>query len=261
MGETTTSTATTAPQGAAGEARPQQGAMPAAARALPRVPQSRSLVGSFDGIDHGYEASGWVLDMAQPTRHCLVELRVDGAPLAQVEAHLPRPDLRAFRIRPDCGFRITIPAAVFDGVIRSVEVFVQPEGLRLGPPWPLAAIIRDHKAYPKEFSADSILKLEDGAIDFDRVFGSAFLQRHGVRAAVAYAYLWLLKRPPDRSGWDHYSERILAGEIGIGACLRELAASEEAARVRRSGIELSSEFEAVLAAASRLPPAKPGGGS
>jgi len=251
MGETTAQV-----QPASEEQRLQQ-----AARGLPRVPQSRSLVGSFDAIDHGYEVSGWVFDMAQPARHCAVELRVDGRPMAQVEARLPRPDLRSFRIRPDCGFRITIPASVFDGVIHTVEVWILPEALRLGPMRPLAAIIRDHKTYPKEFAVDSILRLEDGAVDFDRIFGTAFLQRHGVRAAVAYAYLWLLKRPPDRSGWDHYSERILAGEISVGTCLRELAGSEEAARARRSGIDLSADFEAVLAAASRLPPARPGGGS
>jgi hypothetical protein len=87
------------------------------------------------------------------------------------------------------------------------------------------------------------------------VFTTAFLQRHGVRAAVAYAYLWLLNRPPDKSGWESYSERILTGEIGLGTCLRELSASEEAARARRNGIDLLSEFEAVVAAAARLPAA------
>lgn len=233
-----------------------------ASRALPRIAQSRALVGSFDALDHGYEASGWVFDMAQPARHCMVELRVDGRPVAQVEANLPRPDLRAFRIRPDSGFRITVPAAEFDGVIRSAEVFVLPENLRIGPVRPLAAVILDHKTYPKTFSVDSILKLQDGELDFDRIFPAAFLQRHGVRAAVAYAYLWLLKRPPDRSGWDHYSERILAGELGLGTFLRDLAASEEAQRARRAGIDLGAEFEAVLAAAARLPqapPARPGG--
>lgn len=231
------------------------------ARALPRVPGSRSLVGSFDAIDHGYEASGWVLDMAQPARTCAVELRVDGKPVAQVEAHLPRPDLAALRLRAGCGFRITIPAPVFDGVIRSAELWVQPEGVRLGPQRPIAAVIRDHKTQPKEFSVDSILRLEDGAIDYDRVFPSAFLQRHGVRAAVAYAYLWLLKRPPDRSGWDHYSERLLSGQTSLGSFLRDLAASEEATRARRSGIDLLADFEAVLAAASRLPAGRPGSGA
>ena len=224
------------------------------ARALPRIPGSPTLVGSFDGLDHGHEASGWVFDMAQPGRICAVELRIDGEPVAQVEANLPRPDLRAFRIRPESGFRIALPAAAFDGVIRTVEVLVLPERLRIGAPRPVAAVILDHKTYPKTFSVESILKLQDGRVDFDRVFRAPFLQRHGVRAAVAYAYLWLLKRPPDRSGWDHYSERILAGELSLGAFLRDLAASEEAQRARQSGIDLTVEFEAVLAAAARLPP-------
>jgi hypothetical protein len=234
----------------------------AAPPALPRIPQSRSLVGSFDAIDHGHEASGWVCDTAQPGRVCRVELRIDGAPAAQVEANLPRPDLRQHRIRPDCGFRITVPASAFTGVIRSVEVWAMPESLRIGAPRPLAAVILDHKTYPKTFSVDSILRLEDGAVDYERVFPQAFLQRHGARAAVAYAYLWLLKRPPDRAGWDHYSERILSGELGLGAFLRDLAASEEAQRARRAGVDLMVEFEAVLAAAGRLPPeraAGPGG--
>jgi hypothetical protein len=255
MGETTAAAAA-APQ-------PPEAGPPQPARALPRVPQSRALVGSFDALDHGYEAGGWVCDMSQPDRVCAVELRLDGTPIAQVQANLPRPDLAPFRIRTDCGFRITVPASAFDGVLRSVEVWVLPEALRVGPPRPLAAVIRDHKPYPKEFSVDSILRLEDAAPDYDRIFPGAFLQRHGVRAAVAYAYLWLLKRPPDRSGWDHYSERILSGEIGTGTFLRELAASEEAARARRAGIDLLAEFEAVLAAASRLPPTppeRPGGG-
>ncbi len=242
MGETTNPTA----------AEEQVG--PAGARPLPRVAQSRTLVGSFDAVDHGHEASGWICDLAQGGRVCQVELRIDGRPVAQVEANLPRPDLRPYRIRTDCGFRITIPAPVFDGVIHSAEVVVLPENLRIGPPRPIAAVILDHKTYPKSFSVDSILRLEDGAVDYDRVFPQAFLARHGVRAAVAYAYLWLLKRPPDRSGWDHYSERILAGELAIGTFLRDLAASEEAQRARRSGIDLTLEFESVLAAASRLPP-------
>ncbi len=220
---------------------------------LPRVPQTQSILGSFDGIDHGYEASGWVFDMARPTRHCVVQLRVDGKPIAQVEAQVPRPDLQAARLRPDCGFRITIPAAVFDGVIHQVEVWLLPENVRLGPSRPLACIISDHKPYPKEFSVDSSLRLENGAIDHDRVFGTAFLQRHGVRAAVAYAYLWLLQRPPDKAGWEGYSERLLAGEIGLGTFLRELAASEEATQARRNGIDLLTEFEAVVAAAASLP--------
>ena len=232
---------------------------PPGARSLPRVAMSRSLVGSFDAIDHGHEASGWVFDMSQPGRACTVELRVDGQPVAQVEANLPRPDLRAFRIRPESGFRISLPAALFTGVIRTAEVFVLPENLRIGAPRPLAAVILDHKTYPKTFSVDSILKLQDGGIDFERLIPGAFLQRHGVRAVVAYAYLWLLKRPPDRAGWDHYSERILAGELSLGSFLRDLAASDEAQRARRAGVDLVVEFEAVLAAASRLPPEQHGG--
>jgi hypothetical protein len=240
--------------------RPQTGTAATTVRAgLPRVAPDRPLAGSLDGVDHGYEVSGWVVDMSQPTRACGVELRVDGKVLAQVRADVPRPDLTALRIRPDCGFRITIPAAVFDGAIHALEVWVQPEGVRLGQRRPLAGVIRDHKPYPKIFSVDSILRLEDGVTDYDRVFGGAFLQRHGVRAAVAYAYLWLLKRPPDRSGWDHYCDKILAGEMGLGDCLRELAASEEGIAARRSGIDLVADFEAVLAAAARLPRPLAGG--
>jgi hypothetical protein len=226
-------------------------------RSLPRVAQSRSLVGAFDALDHGYEASGWVFDVAVPTRICTVELHVDGKPVAQVAANLPRPDLQAARVRVESGFRVTVPATAFDGVLHRAEVFVLPEKLRIGGPRPLAAVIQDHKTYPKTFSVDSILKLQDGAVDFERIVSTAFLQRHGVRAAVAYAYLWLLKRPPDRTGWEHYSERILAGELGLDAFLRNLAASDEAASARLSGIDLGLEFEAVLAAAARLPPDAP----
>lgn len=222
-------------------------------RGLPRVPQTKSILGSFDGIDHGYEASGWVFDVARPTRHCLVQLRVDGKPTAQVEANVARPDLHAVRLRAHCGFRITVPAAVFDGIIRQVEVWLLPENVRLGQPRSLAAVISNHKTYPKEFSVNSILRLEDGPIDYDRVFTTAFLQRHGVRAAVAYAYLWLLQRPPEKAGLDTYSERILTGEIGIGGFLRELSGSEEAVRARRNGIDLLSGFEAVVAGAALLP--------
>jgi hypothetical protein len=227
---------------------------PAAARGLPRIPGSPSLVGRFEALEHGHEAVGWVLDMASPDRRCLVELRLDGRPVAQAEAGLLRPELRAFRIRPDCGFRLGLPAAAFDGTLRSATVAVLPEGLRLGPSRPLAGVVRDHGAFPKRFSADSILRLQDGPPDWDQVFPPAFLQRHGVRAAVAYAYLWLLRRPPDRAGWDHYSERILSGELGLGAFLRELAGGAEGVAARRCGIALRAEFEAVLAAACRLPP-------
>lgn len=222
-------------------------------RNLPKVPGSKSLLGNFDAIDHGYECSGWVFDTARPMRNCNIQLRVDGDHLAQVEANLPRPDLARFKIRPECGFRITIPAAAFDGVIRRIEVWAMPDNVRIGNPQPLACVIADHKTYPKTFSVNSILRLEDGAIDYDRVFSTAFLGRHGVRAAVAYAYLWVLKRPPDRGGWDAYSDRILSGEIGIGTCLRELSGSDEAAKARRSGIDLRAEFEAIIAAAAKLP--------
>lgn len=221
---------------------------------MPRISAELPLVGSFDAIDHGYEASGWVFDLGRPQRICSVELRIDGQAVAQVQANLPRPDLRAARIRAESGFRITIPASAFDAVIRSVEVYLMPENLRIGLPRVLAAVVLDHKTDPKTFSVDSILKLQDGPIDFERLVPGPFLARHGVRAAVAYAYLWLLKRPPDRAGWDHYSERILAGELGIGTFLRDLAASDEAQRSRRGGIDLVLEFEAVLAAAARLPP-------
>lgn len=227
-------------------------------RGLPRVAGTKSLVGSFDAVDHGYEASGWIFDLARPMRHCMVQLRVDNEPIAQVEANIPRADLRAFRIRVDSGFRITIPASAFDGIIRAVELWAIPENARIGAPRPLACVISDHKTYPKTFSVNSILRLEDGAIDFDRVFSTPFLQRHGIRAAVAYAYLWILKRPPDRGGWDAYSDRILSGEIGIGTCLRELAGSEEAAKARRAGVDLRAEFEGIVAAAARLP-VDPGG--
>jgi hypothetical protein len=224
------------------------------ARGLPRIPESESLIGSFDGLDNGCEASGWLLDLQQPARPCSVELRVDGVAVTQAPANLPRADLRSLRLRMESGFRIGLPASVFDGIIHSVEVFAVPEGLRIGAARPIAAIIADHRTTPKIFSVDSILKLRDPALDYDSLFPAAFLQRHGVRAAVAYAYLWLLKRPPDRSGWDHYSARILAGEVGLGAFLRDLAASEEAQAARRAGIDLALEFEAVLAAAARLPP-------
>jgi hypothetical protein len=234
-------------------APPPGGPQMSAARGLPRIAPGRTLVGTFDAIDHGYEASGWIFDMAQPARVCVVELRIDGQAVAQVEANHPRPDLRAHRVRPESGFRISVPASVFDGVIHTAEVFLQPEDIRIGLPRPIAAVILDHKTDPKTFSVDSILKLQDGPLDYERLFTPAFLARHGVRAAVAYAYLWLLKRPPDRAGWDHYSERILAGELGIGTFLRDLANSEEAQRARRVGIDLSIEFEAVLAAAARLP--------
>lgn len=223
-------------------------------RGLPRIAAGMPVVGTFDAVDHGYEASGWIFDLSQPQRVCTVELRVDGQAVAQVQANLPRPDLRAVRVRPESGFRITLPAPVFDGVIHTAEVFLMPENLRIGQPRPVAAVILDHKTDPKTFSVDSILKLQDGPLDFERIIPGAFMARHGVRAAVAYAYLWLLKRPPDRAGWDHYCERILAGELGIGTFLRDLAASEEAQRARQAGIDLSIEFEAVLAAAARLPP-------
>ncbi len=231
------------------------------ARGLPRVAPGRTLVGSFDGIDHGVEVSGWVLDLAQPARLCTVELRVDGNAITQVRASLPRPDLQGLRIRSDCGFRITIPASVYDGAMHAVETWVMPEGLRLGGRRPLAGVVRDHKTQPKEFSVDSILRLEDGQPDHERIFTSAFLMRHGIRGAVAYSYLWLLKRPPDRGGWDHYSGLILAGEISLGTCVRELASSEEAAKARRSGIDLIADFEAVLAAAATLPTETGPGGS
>jgi hypothetical protein len=220
---------------------------------LPWVPQSKSVLGHLDGIDHGHEVSGWAFDIAQPSRRCIVELRVDGKHVAQTEAGVMRPDLRAFRLRPDCGFRISMPSSLFDGVMHWVEVWLQPENLRIGSPRRMACVIADHKTYPKTFSVDSILKLQDGAIDFDRVYTSAFLQRHGVRAAVAYAYMWLLKRPPDAAGWEHYPERLLAGDLGLGTFLSELNNSEEASRARRSGLDLLGEFEAVLAAAARLP--------
>lgn len=234
-------------------AAPAPSPAPVGRAGLPRIAPDRTLVGRLDGVDHGYEVSGWVLDLADPSRICSVELRVDGKALAQVRASQPRPDLEALRLRTNCGFRITIPAAVFDGVIRSLEIFVQPESIRLGQRRPLAGVIRDHKTYPKEFSADSILRLEDGPIDYDRIFPPAFLARHGVRAAIAYAYLWLLKRPPDRGGWDHYSERVLSGEMGLGEVLRGLAQSDEAAKARRSGLDLLLDFEAVLNAAATLP--------
>lgn len=228
--------------------------------ALPRVGQSKTVAGHLDGIDHGHEVSGWVFDTAQPNRRCMVDLRVDGRSVAQTEAGVLRPDLRAFRLRPDCGFRLSVPSAVFDGVIHWIEVWLQPENIRIGTPRRLACVVSDHKTYPKTFSVDSILRLQDGEIDFDRVFTHAFLQKHGVRAAVAYAYMWLLKRPPDAAGWEHYSERLLAGDLGLGTFLRELSASEEASRARRSGLDLLSEFESVLAAAARLPadPEPPG---
>jgi hypothetical protein len=226
----------------------------ASARALPRVAQSQSLLGTFDALDGGVEASGWVFDVTQPERICTVELRVDAKPLARVTASLPRPDLGAARIRANSGFRITLPAALYDGVIRRVEVYVLPENLRIGAARSLAAVIEDHTTYPKTFSVDSILRLQDGVIDYDRIVPDAFLQRHGVRAAVAYAYLWLLKRPPDRGGWEHNSARILAGEVGLGTLLRDLAESEEGKAARRAGIDLGLEFEALLAAAARLPP-------
>jgi hypothetical protein len=247
-------TAAAAEDGAeAASAAPGQAGTTGGRAGLPRVAPDRTLVGRLDGVDHGYEVSGWVLDLADQARICTVELRVDGKALAQVRANQVRPDLEALRLRTGCGFRMTVPASVFDGVIRSLEVWVQPEGVRLGPRRPIAGVIRDHKPYPKEFSADSILRLEDGVIDYDRVFPSAFLARHGVRAAVAYAYLWLLKRPPDRGGWDHYSEKILAGEMGLGEVLRGLAQSEEAAKARRSGLDLLIDFEAVLNTAAGLP--------
>jgi hypothetical protein len=256
-------TAPAAEDGAAAAASGgQAGATGGGGRAgLPRVAPHPTLVGRLDGGDHGDEVCGWVLHHADQARVCTVELRVDGKALAQVRANQARPDLAALRLRTGCGFRMTVPASVFDGVIRTLEVWVQPEGVRLGQRRPITGVIRDHKPYPKEFSADSILRLEDGPIDYDRVFHSAFLARHGVRAAVAYAYLWLLKRPPDRSGWDHYSEKILAGEMGLGEVLRGLAQSDEAAKARRSGLDLLIDFEAALNAAAGLPEPPVEGGS
>jgi hypothetical protein len=222
---------------------------------LPRIAPGQPFLGAFDAIDHGYEASGWVFDISQPQRICTVELRIDGQPVTQVTADRPRPDLRAGRIRAECGFRITLPAALFDGTIRMAEVLLMPETLRIGQPRPVAAVILDHRTDPKTFSVDSILKLRDGPLDYEAIISQAFLARHGVHAAVAYVFLWLLKRPPDQAGWSHYSEQILSGTLGLGAVLRELAASEEAQRAQRSGINLAFEFEAVLEAAARLPPA------
>jgi hypothetical protein len=220
---------------------------------LPRVAGSRSLFGNFDACDHGYELSGWLFDAARPDRACAVQVRVDGKPLIQVEANVERPDLRPFGIRLSCGYWITLPASMFDGKIHEIELFALPENVRLGNPQPLAGIILDHKPYPKQFSVDSILKLVDGSIDYDRVFPREFLAVHGVRAAVAYAYLWLLKRPVDRSGWDAYSERVLSNEITLGDMLRGLAESEESQRAQRTGVNELAEFSRILRAAAKLP--------
>jgi hypothetical protein len=228
-------------------------AVPPATRSLPRVPGSRSLLGAFEGIEGGRAACGWVFDVAEPGRRCTVQLRIDGRPVAQAEALLPRPDLGAAGPRAECGFRLSVPPGAFDGAIHWAEIRLLPEGLRLGPARPLAGLVAEDQPGARRFSVDSILRLQDGTIDLDRVFPPAFLERHGVRAAVAYAYVWLLKRPPDRGGWEHYSGRILAGELTLGGFLREIGASEDAARARRAGIDLLSEFSLVLAAASRLP--------
>lgn len=219
---------------------------------LPRVAGSRSLVGHLDGCDHGYEVGGWVYDTAKPERLCLVQARLDGKQLLQVEAGLERPDLKAFDIRANCGFRITLPASVFDGTLRSLEVVVSPENVRLGMPLPVLGIISDHKPYPKRFSVDTILLAQDGAIDFDRVFPNEFLAAHGARAAVAYAYLWLLKRPVDRDGWNNYSEKILANEMTLGDLLRSLHDSDEGRRARRTGIDPVEDFVEVLRSAAKL---------
>ncbi|MBV1799185.1 hypothetical protein [Siccirubricoccus sp. G192] len=226
--------------------------MQAASRSLPRVPGSRSLLGAFEGIEGGRLACGWVFDVAEPERRCIVQLRIDGRPVAQAEAGLPRPDLGAGP-RAECGFRLAVPAAGFDGAIHWAEVRLLPEGLRLGPARPLTGLVAEDRPEARRFSVNSILRLQDGPIDLDRVFPPAFLERHGVRAAVAYAYVWLLKRPPDPDGWEHYARRIEAGELTLGGFLREIGASEDAARARRAGIDLLSEFSLVLAAASRLP--------
>ena len=219
---------------------------------LPRVAATKSLVGHLDGCDHGYEVGGWVYDAAKPDRVCLVQARLDGKPLLQVEAGLERPDLRAFGIRPDCGFRITLPAGVFDGTLRSLELFAVPENARLGPALPVVGVISDHKPYPKRFSVDTILRAQDGAVDFDKVFPTEFLAVHGARAAVAYAYLWLLKRPVDADGWAHYSEKILANEMTLGDLLRALNDSEECRKARRAGIDPVEDFVEVLRGAAKL---------
>lgn len=220
---------------------------------LPRVPNTKALVGHLDGCDHGYELSGWVYDVSRPERVCMVQAKVDGKPLMQVEASLPRPDLQGLGIRPNCAFRVTLPASLFDGTVHQVELSVVPENARLGSPVPVAGLILDHKPYPKQFSVDSILKIQDGAVDFDRVFPQEFLAVHGIRTAVAYAYLWLLKRPVDRGGWDFYSEKILANEMTLGDLLRSLSESEEGQRARRSGIDRAAEFQEVLLQAAKLP--------
>ncbi len=225
---------------------------PAPDSRLPRIAGTKSLVGHLDGCDHGYEVCGWVYDAAKPDRTCLVQARLDGKSLLQVEAGLERPDLRTLDVRPNCGFRITLPAGVFDGTLRSLELFVVPENVRLGAALPVVGVIHDHKPYPKRFSVDTILRAEDGEVDFDRIFPTEFLAAHGVRAAVAYAYLWLLKRPVDAGGWNHYSEKILANEMTLGDLLRSLHDSDECRKARRAGIDTAEEFVEVLRSAAKL---------
>ena len=204
----------------------------------------RKFQGFVDGVDAEWRLSGWACDpaVAEPLA---VELIEGETVLATARAAEFREDLLAAGLRDgNCAFYIRVPAKLFDGKFRNLQVYGRGGGRRepIGKPFGMVfpRLSRVHGKVPAAIPAIEIFEQVSGtpAPVSDRPGGdvidetSAVLEQLGERfghaAAMGLLYAYVLRRPIDNDGLATRLTRIHSDSSAYKSILQEVMYSEEA---------------------------------
>ena len=200
--------------------------------------------GFVDGVDAEWRLSGWACDPAA-AEPLTVELVEGETVLATARAGEFREDLLAAGLRDgNCAFYIRVPAKLFDGKFRNLQVYGrggagrEPIGKPFGIVFP--RLSRVHGKAPAAIPAIEIFEQVSGTpvpvsdrpggdvIDETSAVLEQLGERFGHAAAMGLLYAYALRRPIDNDGLATRLSRIDSDSAAYKSIVQEVMYSEEA---------------------------------
>lgn len=215
----------------------------------------RTFKGFVDGVDAEWRLSGWACDSAA-TEPLSVELLEGETVLATARAVEFREDLLAAGLRDgNCAFYIRVPAQLFDGKFRNLQVYGvaarrrEPIGKPFGIVFPrlgrqrseLPAGIPAIEIFERVCGTPAPVSDRPGADVIDETSGvlEQLGERFGHPAAMGLLYAYVLRRPIDNDGLATRLTRIHSDSSAYKSIVREVMYSEEAGLIHRPSKYLS----------------------
>ena len=231
-----------APLGSPQRPREETAAQPAAS--LHADAGRRAFQGFVDGVDAEWRLSGWAYDPAA-AEPLTVELVEGETVLATARALEFREDLLASGMREgNCAFYIRVPAKLFDGKFRNLQIYGRGGARRepIGKPFGIVfpRLGRLHGELPAAIRAVEIFEQVSGTpvpegdrpsrdvIDATSAVLEQLGERFGHSAAMGLLYAYVLRRPIDNDGLATRLTRIHSDAAAYKSIVQEVMYSEEA---------------------------------